>query len=79
MSKGIFINVYDVTQCYGGPEEGGWYYHWRDCVGSVHVRGNKIESTRQLLEREYPREHDYEVCLERKKAQSQSMYRPIYE
>lgn len=22
----FFVNVYEVDRCYGGPEEGGWYY-----------------------------------------------------
>ena len=24
--KQLWVNVYDITQHYGGPEEGGWYY-----------------------------------------------------
>ena len=23
-----YVSVYSTTQHYGGPEEGGWYYHW---------------------------------------------------
>lgn len=22
----VYLNIYDETRCYGGPEEGGWYY-----------------------------------------------------
>ena len=29
-----FINVYDREQQYGGPEEGGWWYHSMICEGS---------------------------------------------
>lgn len=29
-----FVNVYEEVQCYGGPEEGGWYYHTRECIDS---------------------------------------------
>ena len=29
-----FINVYDVTQHYGGDEEGGWYYYTTECIYS---------------------------------------------
>lgn len=28
----VFINSYDVDQCYGGPEEGGWWYHTYACT-----------------------------------------------
>ena len=30
-----FINQYEVNQAYGGPEEGGWYYHTTDCIYSL--------------------------------------------
>jgi hypothetical protein len=26
MAQQLWVNVYDVVQRYGGPEEGGWYY-----------------------------------------------------
>lgn len=31
----LFINVYERDQQYGGPEEGGWYYHNRSCLFSI--------------------------------------------
>ena len=24
----MFVTIYNVEQCYGGPEEGGWWYDW---------------------------------------------------
>ena len=30
-----FINQYEVNQVYGGPEEGGWYYHTTSCNYSL--------------------------------------------
>lgn len=24
---GVYVTIYKRYQCYGGPEEGGWYYH----------------------------------------------------
>jgi hypothetical protein len=27
-----FISVYSITRCYGGPEEGGWYYDHFDLL-----------------------------------------------
>jgi hypothetical protein len=31
----VYLNVYEVWQCYGGPEEGGWWY----------AAGSPLEST----------------------------------
>ena len=33
----LHVNIYEVNQCYGGPEEGGWYYTAGDfirCIGT---------------------------------------------
>ena len=34
----VFINVYEVSRQYGGPEEGGWWYDHFACVGSIPHR-----------------------------------------
>jgi hypothetical protein len=26
----FYVSQYVVDRCYGGPEEGGWYYDWED-------------------------------------------------
>ena len=36
-SRMLYYNVYTVEQQYGGPEEGGWYYHIRTCTHSEGV------------------------------------------
>ena len=39
----MFINVYTAEQHYGGPEEGGWYYHTQECTeccGFLVIPGN---------------------------------------
>ena len=33
-----YINVYEVTRHYGGPEEGGWWYDAGDPLASVPVQ-----------------------------------------
>ena len=33
----LHVNIYEVSQCYGGPEEGGWYYtagSFIRCIGT---------------------------------------------
>ena len=32
-----YVNLYQTTKCYGGPEEGGWYYEegvYHSCEGA---------------------------------------------
>lgn len=35
------INAYEIRQCYGGPEEGGWWYDMGTCLQSVSVNSNE--------------------------------------
>ena len=30
-----FVTAYEVTRHYGGPEEGGWWYDWREPIDTV--------------------------------------------
>jgi hypothetical protein len=39
-----FINVYEMEQAYGGPEEGGWYYPTGTPLASVPVDFDAPES-----------------------------------
>ena len=31
----FYVSQYVVDRCYGGPEEGGWWYDWDDFAGVV--------------------------------------------
>jgi hypothetical protein len=42
-----YVNVYEVTQEYGGPEEGGWWYSCRHPLGSVPIQ--KEETAKKLI------------------------------
>lgn len=33
-----FVNVHMVHRCYGGPEEGGWWWNRRECVSSIPLQ-----------------------------------------
>lgn len=47
----VFINAYAVTQGYGGPEEGGWWYEIREPVASMPVHDpTNIETVAKLLD-----------------------------
>ena len=62
----FYISEYEVTREYGGPEEGGWWYDWRDYVRVIcHsfsedsayalCRGmNRAERERAERDGEYP-------------------------
>lgn len=50
-----FVNVYEVDRCYGGPEEGGWWYDAGQVVLSRQVPDDQIDETVAALEDEYPR------------------------
>lgn len=30
----VYLSIYTVGQCYGGPEEGGWYYNRHEFKGA---------------------------------------------
>jgi hypothetical protein len=34
----LFVNAYEVTQGYGGAEEGGWWYDCGEPIASIPVR-----------------------------------------
>ena len=36
----IYVNAYSVCRCYGGPEEGGWYYDEGQPLASVPLRAD---------------------------------------
>lgn len=38
----LYVNVYLVSQVYGGPEEGGWYYDVGEPMGSTPIK-TKLE------------------------------------
>jgi len=50
----VFVNVYEMSLVYGGPEEGGW---WVDCGTLIECRqvpAAGAVSVREELEEEYP-------------------------
>jgi hypothetical protein len=45
------VNAYEVGRCYGGPEEGGWWYDAGTPLGSIMVENipENIEAGKTLL------------------------------
>jgi hypothetical protein len=88
--KIVYVNIYEVTREYGGPEEGGWYYNNFNCVESVPVKNKHSELMQDEMKKEYSsRKHgniysvlggtDIEVYIEEKPKQSETKERPYYE
>jgi hypothetical protein len=45
----MYVSIYTVDRCYGGPEEGGWWYDWwelQSSSGFIHSK-RKAESLRE--------------------------------
>jgi hypothetical protein len=64
----VFVNVYELDQVFGGPEEGGWWVTTYRVVTSRQVPAGSAESTKATLEAEYPtaaqvNEHNYLLSL----------------
>jgi len=58
-SGGLFVNVYDQNEAYGGPEEGGWYYtQGRFLEGVPASSPQQAEEIRERLKAKYSGEND---------------------
>jgi hypothetical protein len=54
-----YVNAYRVTQAYGGPEEGGWWYDEYEPLESVVVESEEQEEeVRAALAKRYVDEED---------------------
>jgi hypothetical protein len=83
-----WVNVYVVTRHYGGPEEGGWWFDWNECVHSEwFISRKRARACIQKLRLEYIDEGDissvlggeeYWFSIERLKAESQDTELPHY-
>lgn len=88
-----YVNAYEVTRQYGGPEEGGWYYDEGTPVASMPVTTAKDEEAvlaimRSVLEPQYKGrrgrhsvigEEDLLVRVEEHMATAWPQERPRYE
>ena len=89
-----YVSVYSVSRCYGGPEEGGWYYDWWELVKIIKfpckVNYARALHVKKIIESQlgWKNQHhrssvlggdDCEVILEVVKGENQSRRRPHYE
>lgn len=45
----LYLNIYDIDQAYGGPEEGGWYYQTRNPIHSQQIPANTAHDSIELM------------------------------
>lgn len=58
LQRPVYLNVYDVTRHYGGPEEGGWWYNAGELVETIETTEEKCDEVRaQLLEKHKDRNY----------------------
>lgn len=57
MSGQRFVTEYTETQCYGGPEEGGWYYWVLEVNHCQKFSSNK--TARRVLDKKNKEYRDY--------------------
>lgn len=85
-----FVNVYEVTRKYGGPEEGGWWYNNYNCIEVYPTREKNAEEIVKFLEKEHGDKaygdiysvlggREIHVLIEDRPAQSETRERPRYE
>ncbi len=86
----LFVNVYEVTRHYGGPEEGGWWYNWMDCLETYPTSVDNADTVKDWLHENYKDiKHgdiysvrggtDLAIIVESTPARSQTKERPYYE
>jgi len=85
-----YVNVYEVTRHFGGYEEGGWWFNWYSCVETKEVSEENQDSIVYELEKKYSKLAkgniysanggiDYEVLVEKKPKESETLQAPMYE
>jgi len=84
-----YVNVYSVDRCYGGPEEGGWWYDTGDPVASIPAANDEeAGKIRDALIDHFPRTgnrnsvlggDDWTIAIEDEFAQPWPTERPYYE
>lgn len=86
----VFVNVYAVERCYGGPEEGSWFYNHYSCLETYPTREENAEAVEEFLENQYEDEaygdissvlggQEITVRIEDKPAESATREKPRYE
>lgn len=87
-----YVSVYKVHRCYGGPEEGGWYYDAYEHICSMPLRIHEgikdVHAVMDFLRPRFKSTGDlgsvaggdvYDFYLEAEPGENQTRERPRYE
>lgn len=81
-----WVNVYERTRRYGGPEEGGWYYDWDKLVESHNVPYDEAEAKADTIDRKGEGDissvlggYQIHIRIEGSRGESKSRHTPHYE
>lgn len=89
-SRTVSVSVYNRELCYGGPEEGGWWYDWYSLETNERVPNNvvDVEQKIQELAARFPESenyysvnggHTYTIFVEYRAGSMNTTKRPRYE
>jgi hypothetical protein len=89
-ADGVYVNVYRLDRCYGGPEEGGWWFDAGNVVHSFQMTSlTQAEALVTILRQQFtdgghrysvrPNDEDYAVAVEPTPGESFPKERPFYE
>lgn len=48
-----YVTLYRTDRCYGGPEEGGWYYNDKQVVISIDAERCSVEEVKAFMTKNY--------------------------
>lgn len=43
-----YVSIYQTTRCFGGYEEGGWYYDWHEWLETHYVENLSVKNLHEL-------------------------------
>lgn len=74
-----YVNVYKLDRLYGGPEEGGWWYTYGDCI-EYHTADTQHQAAVILNQLRMKAENtDHRIKIEEKEGTYFPKERPRYE
>ena len=76
-----YVNLYQTTQCYGGPEEGGWYYEegvYHSCMGAYSSQEEAQKKADRLRIRKLAF-RDFAAMVQEHPGENYPQYQPHYE
>ena len=85
-----YVSVYKVERCWGGPEEGGWWYDFYTLIESTEVLRRDRNRVLRAKRKEWESQNTvplhsvmsrgiYNVVKEENKGEHETKERPIYE